>query len=691
MDSLRYFAVECHVDGFRFDLAAALAREFHAVNRLSAFFDIIHQDPILSQVKLIAEPWDVGEGGYQVGNFPILWTEWNGLYRDVMRDFWRGDARIGDFTDRFAGSADLYERDGRRPFASINFVTAHDGFTLADLVSYNHKHNEANLEDNRDGTDDNRSWNCGVEGPSDDPEVNALRARQQRNFIATLLLSQGVPMLLGGDEIGRTQHGNNNAYCQDNEISWYDWNVDGDGEALHEFTRRMIQLRAEHPVFRRTTFFAGDTDGGGLPDVFWFRPDGRRMTRREWDSTGGGRARRVPQRGRAADRDALRRAAAGRFVPRDLQRVPRGHAVPASRPALRASLAHRGVDRGARRVLRGTGAARGDHRRGALAPGAAPGPLSVTDLVATYRLQLSPDFDFAAARALVPYLRALGVSHLYLSPIMQAREGSTHGYDVVDPTRVSDALGGESGFRALAQSGLGVILDVVPNHMAAVDENVFWRERREQFFDLDPVTGGHRRFFDVDDLAGVRVEDPEVFAATHAKVVELVGAGLVDGVRVDHIDGLAEPARYLQWLRDAGVEHVWVEKILETGEPLRRLARGRHHGVRVPERRHRRLRGPGVPKPRSPRSRANRVRSPRSPTKRSSSRRRRRSPPKSTGCGDSTTARRSAKVSRSSRCIARTSIPLPAPSTTSTGRSPPGSPSRCAGSSSWRSLRPPSS
>ncbi len=289
MDSLRYFAVECHVDGFRFDLAAALAREFHAVNRLSAFFDIIHQDPILSQVKLIAEPWDVGEGGYQVGNFPILWTEWNGLYRDVMRDFWRGDARIGDFTDRFAGSADLYERDGRRPFASINFVTAHDGFTLADLVSYNHKHNDANLEDNRDGTDDNRSWNCGVEGPSDDPEVNALRARQQRNFIATLLLSQGVPMLLGGDEIGRTQHGNNNAYCQDNEISWYDWNVDGDGEALHEFTRRMIELRAEHPVFRRTTFFAGDTDEGGLPDVFWFRPDGRRMTRREWDSTGGGR------------------------------------------------------------------------------------------------------------------------------------------------------------------------------------------------------------------------------------------------------------------------------------------------------------------------------------------------------------------------------------------------------------------
>jgi glycogen operon protein len=289
MDSLRYFVAECHVDGFRFDLAAALAREFHEVDRLSAFFDIIYQDPILSQVKLIAEPWDLGEGGYQVGNFPVLWTEWNGLYRDVVRDFWRGAARIGDFTDRFAGSADLYQRDGRRPFASINFVTAHDGFSLRDLVSYNEKHNEANLEDNRDGTDDNRSWNCGVEGPTDDPEVNKLRARQQRNFIATLLLSQGVPMLLGGDEICRTQNGNNNAYCQDNEISWYQWDLGPEHVTLHEFTRRMIQLRDRHPVFRRTTFFAGEPDENGLADVFWFRPDGRRMARREWDAQGNGR------------------------------------------------------------------------------------------------------------------------------------------------------------------------------------------------------------------------------------------------------------------------------------------------------------------------------------------------------------------------------------------------------------------
>ncbi len=284
MDSLRYFATECHVDGFRFDLASALAREFHEVDRLSAFFDIIHQDPVISQVKLIAEPWDVGEGGYQVGNFPVLWTEWNGIYRDVMRDFWRGQARASDFAFRFTGSADLYERDGRRPFASINFVTAHDGFTLADLVSYNEKHNEANLEDNGDGTDDNRSWNCGVEGPTDDPEVNRLRARQRRNFLATLLLSQGVPMLLGGDERGRTQRGNNNAFPQDNEISWLDWTLDAERESLVGFTRRLIALRREHPVFRRSTFLAGHEDEHGLPDVWWFRPDGRKMTRRNWES-----------------------------------------------------------------------------------------------------------------------------------------------------------------------------------------------------------------------------------------------------------------------------------------------------------------------------------------------------------------------------------------------------------------------
>jgi isoamylase len=285
MDSLRYFVGDCHVDGFRFDLASALAREFYDVDRLSAFFDIIHQDPMLSQVKLIAEPWDVGPGGYQVGNFPVLWSEWNGIYRDTMRDFWRGRSGVSEFASRFGGSADLYERDGRRPFASINFITAHDGFTLRDLVSYDGKHNEANGEGNGDGTDDNRSWNHGVEGPTDDPAINALRARQQRNFLTTLFLSQGVPMLLGGDELGRTQRGNNNAWCQDNEISWFDW--EQRDEALTEFTRRLISLRKTHPVFRRTTFFQGR--GDELPDVWWMRPDGRKMTQRDWRN-GGARA-----------------------------------------------------------------------------------------------------------------------------------------------------------------------------------------------------------------------------------------------------------------------------------------------------------------------------------------------------------------------------------------------------------------
>ena len=282
MDSLRYFVTECHVDGFRFDLASALAREFYDVDRLSAFFDVIHQDPVLSQVKLIAEPWDVGPGGYQVGNFPILWSEWNGIYRDTMRDFWRGDATVAEFASRFGGSADLYQSDGRKPFASVNFITAHDGFTLRDLVSYDQKHNEANGEGNRDGTDDNRSWNCGVEGPSDDPAVNALRGRQQRNFLTTLLLSQGVPMVLGGDEWGRTQGGSNNAWCQDNEISWFDW--EQCDEALLAFAKRLIELRRQHPVFRRTRFFDGT--GEHLPDVWWMRPDGRRMTRRDWENTG---------------------------------------------------------------------------------------------------------------------------------------------------------------------------------------------------------------------------------------------------------------------------------------------------------------------------------------------------------------------------------------------------------------------
>jgi isoamylase len=283
MDSLRYFVTDCRVDGFRFDLASALAREFYDVDRLSAFFDTIHQDPILSQVKLIAEPWDVGPGGYQVGNFPVLWAEWNGIYRDTMRDFWRTEANVAEFASRFTGSSDLYLHDGRSPFASINFVTAHDGFTLRDLVSYNEKHNEANGEDNKDGTDDNRSWNHGEEGETENPEIEAVRARQQRNILVTLLLSQGVPMLLGGDEFGRTQGGNNNAWCQDNEISWFRWDEADDD--LIEFTKHVIRIRQEHPVFRRQSFLTGqETRGSGLPDVWWFRPDGRRMTQKDWNN-----------------------------------------------------------------------------------------------------------------------------------------------------------------------------------------------------------------------------------------------------------------------------------------------------------------------------------------------------------------------------------------------------------------------
>ncbi|MFA9431751.1 glycogen debranching protein GlgX, partial [Egicoccus sp. AB-alg2] len=285
MDSLRYWVNEMHVDGFRFDLASTLARELHDVDRLSTFFEVIQQDPVISQVKLIAEPWDVGEGGYQVGNFPPLWSEWNGIYRDTIRDFWRGEsATLPEFASRLTGSSDLYESDTRRPGASINFVTAHDGFTLADLVSYNDKHNEANGEDNRDGTDDNRSWNCGVEGPTDDPDVLALRARQQRNFLTTLLLSQGVPMLLGGDELGRTQGGNNNGYCQDNEISWYDW--DAVDEDLLAFTRGLIGLRAEHPIFRRRRWFQGrPLRGEEIDDIAWLRPDGTEMDDEDWDAS----------------------------------------------------------------------------------------------------------------------------------------------------------------------------------------------------------------------------------------------------------------------------------------------------------------------------------------------------------------------------------------------------------------------
>ncbi|MEV0124065.1 glycogen debranching protein GlgX [Streptomyces sp. NPDC050703] len=286
MDSLRYWVTEMHVDGFRFDLAATLARQFHDVDRLSAFFDMVQQDPVVGRVKLIAEPWDVGEGGYQVGNFPPLWSEWNGKYRDSVRDFWRGEEHaLPEFASRLTGSADLYQHDRRRPRASVNFVTAHDGFTLRDLVSYDRKHNEANGEGNEDGESHNRSWNCGVEGPTDDEAVLELRGRQQRNFLATLLLSQGIPMIAHGDELGRTQRGNNNAYCQDSELTWVDWDLDHEQRDLVAFTRRCISLRTAHPVLRRRRFFRGDTvthEGQPLADLVWLRPDAREMAEDDW-------------------------------------------------------------------------------------------------------------------------------------------------------------------------------------------------------------------------------------------------------------------------------------------------------------------------------------------------------------------------------------------------------------------------
>ncbi|HOC18138.1 MAG TPA: glycogen debranching protein GlgX [Vicinamibacterales bacterium] len=287
MDSLRYWVTEMHVDGFRFDLASALARELHEVDQLGAFFDIIHQDPIISQVKLIAEPWDLGEGGYQVGNFPVGWAEWNGKYRDSVRRFWRGDGgQVSEFATRLAGSSDLYERSGRRPYASINFITAHDGFTLQDLVSYNEKHNEANGEGNRDGANDNESWNCGVEGPTDDPAVVALRERQKRNFFATLMLSQGVPMIRGGDELSQSQGGNNNAYCQDNDITWLDWKLTPQQIEFLDFARQVVHLRHEQPVLHRRRFFQGGRiRGADIKDITWFAPDGGEMADEAWTSS----------------------------------------------------------------------------------------------------------------------------------------------------------------------------------------------------------------------------------------------------------------------------------------------------------------------------------------------------------------------------------------------------------------------
>jgi isoamylase len=506
MDSLRYWAGEMRVDGFRFDLASALARQLHEVDQLSSFFTLIHQSPTLNQVKLIAEPWDVGEGGYQVGNFPVRWAEWNGRYRDAVRALWAGEGgKAAEIGYRLTGSSDLYQGNGRRPSASINLVTAHDGFTLRDLVSYAHKHNHANGEDNRDGSDDDHSFNCGVEGPSDDPEIEALRRRQQLNLLATLLLSQGTPMLVAGDEMGRTQLGNNNAYCQDSELSWVDWELDESRQSFLETVRRMLRLRREHPALHRAKFFQGrPLHGSDLSDLLWLRYDGQRMTAEDWDNPvtrsfamflAGRGIDDVDERGRPLVDDNL-------MVLLNASELD----LPFTIPALDAvrepfQVVLDTADEQAEEYLAAgqTTTVKARSLKFLRAPsrvirtgGAEHTPCS------TYRLQLVPGAGFARAAQLVEYLADLGVTDLYTSPIMAAGRGSTHGYDVVDHSRLNSELGTEPDFAALSSAlrerGMGLVVDWVPNHMGIADgQNRLWNDvlengpcsRYAEAFDID--------------------------------------------------------------------------------------------------------------------------------------------------------------------------------------------------------------
>ena len=509
MDSLRYWVTEMHVDGFRFDLASTLAREFYDVDRLSTFFELVQQDPVVSQVKLIAEPWDIGPGGYQVGGFPPQWTEWNGAYRDTVRDFWRGEPSLGEFASRIAGSSDLYEHSGRRPFASINFVTAHDGFTLRDLVSYNEKHNDANGEDNKDGESHNRSWNHGAEGPTDDPEILAARAREQRNFIATLLLSQGVPMLLHGDEMSRTQSGNNNTYAQDSEISWVHW--DDADRPLIEFTAAVARLRQEHPTFRRKRFFTGGSvrvpagaDGDRLNDIVWLHLDGRPMEQDDWDDgaqaigmylNGHGIAGLDPRGQKIVDEHFL------------LYFNADGPAEVTLPPDEYADAWEAVIDTGA--------AAEDDSSRPAgstftmetrsvvvlkqytppeVEPDRPPRRRSPPSRrhsreeedrlmrvpVSTYRLQVTEEFDLFEVARRLPYLHDLGADWVYLSPLLAAETKSAHGYEVVAHDQIDESRGGAAGLDAVVAEarrlGLGVLIDIVPNHVgiATPRDNPWW-------------------------------------------------------------------------------------------------------------------------------------------------------------------------------------------------------------------------
>jgi isoamylase len=505
MDSLRYWAIEMRVDGFRFDLASALARSLHEVDQLSSFFTLIHQSPVLNHLKLIAEPWDVGEGGYQVGNFPVRWAEWNGRYRDAVRSLWRGDGgRAAEIGYRLTGSSDLYEASGRRPTASINLITAHDGFTLNDLVSYNEKHNDANGEGNQDGNNHEHSWNCGVEGETSDEGVLALRKRQRRNLLATLLLSQGTPMLVAGDEYGRTQHGNNNAYCQDNEVSWFDWEWNDEQRALLEFVKRVLRIRREHPSLHRSKFFQSrGIHGTDLQDLVWLRHDGQAMSVEDWQNPhtksmamflAGRGIDEVDEAGRPLVDDNLLLLinASELDIPFTVPKLPAvrepwqllldthdDQAEERCLPGESTTLVARSLKffRAPSRVIRAGG--------------------SVHALNSTYRLQLNKDFTLHDASEVVDYLAELGITDLYASPILQATPGSTHGYDVVDHTRINDELGGAEAFDALSaklkQRGLGLLVDWVPNHMGIAGANKLWDDVLEngpsslyaEYFDID--------------------------------------------------------------------------------------------------------------------------------------------------------------------------------------------------------------
>jgi glycogen debranching enzyme GlgX/malto-oligosyltrehalose synthase len=509
MDSLRYWVEEMHVDGFRFDLASTLARGLYEVDRLSSFFTVIHQDPVISKVKLIAEPWDVGEGGYQVGRFPVRWAEWNGRYRDTMRAFWRGDGgRAADLGYRLTGSSDLYQKGGRNPSSSINFITAHDGFTMRDLVSYDGKHNEANGEDNRDGEDHNLSSNSGTEGDTDDPGIRAVRRRQIRNLLATLLLSQGTPMISAGDEQGRTQRGNNNAYCQDNEISWLDWDLDDERRSLLEFTRNLIRLRREHPLIQRATFFAGrEIRGVGIRDAVWFRHDGASMTDEDWNNSStsslglflpGSGLDPVDEEGRPqSDDDLLLILNASQdglsFVLPAF--VERGKALAWD------LLLDTANDEGVEQIEPGDVTSVEAHSlkmfsRRAIGPGGLQAAYGAP--VSTYRLQLRGGFGFEEAKAVLDYLDDLGVGGVYTSPYLRAERGSTHGYNVVDHASIDPAIGTikehDAFTNELSRRGMRHLIDFVPNHVGiGSGENASWNDVLEngpgslyaEFFDIE--------------------------------------------------------------------------------------------------------------------------------------------------------------------------------------------------------------